>query len=102
MNNFIYIFSLITGECFKLPKDELKTLFSYQIPLTTLPKDGCKWCYGRGYDTIDSRTGVYNMCRCLQKHILPEFNVSKVKVILPNRIENLFFLEFYYFFLSFL
>ena len=86
MNNDIYVYSLITGEIFKSSQDDLNVLFPYQIPLSTLPKNKCNKCFGRGYESIDKRTGVYNACKCLQKHILPDFDTSKVRVYLPRNV----------------
>jgi hypothetical protein len=86
MNNDIYVYSLVTGQIYRTIKDDLKLLFPYQIPLASLPKNNCKKCFGRGYESLDGRTGLHNPCKCLDKHILPEFDTSKVKVYLPRGI----------------
>lgn len=82
--NDIYVFSLVTGEIFKTTQDELGLLYPYQIPLIDRPKKSCKQCYGRGYISINKSNGIYNMCTCLQKILLPNFDVSKVRVYLPR------------------
>lgn len=86
MSNYIYIFSLITGQIFETSEEDLKLLFPYQIPLSEKPKNNCKKCFGRGYESIDQKTNVYNPCKCIHKLILPDFDVSKVKVYLPRNV----------------
>lgn len=82
MNN--YYFSLVTGEVVQIEKYEIKTLFSYQIPLIAKPKPSCNACYGRGYSSY-KKGGIYNPCKCLKKIIDSEnFKSETVSVFLPK------------------
>ena len=86
MSNDMYVYSLVTGQIYKTTTDDLPLLFPYQIPLINIPKNNCKFCYGRGYDSIDQKTSLYNPCKCIHKLILPDFDTSKVKIYLPHNV----------------
>lgn len=88
MNNQLYVFSFATGEVYPIPDSNIKTLFSYQVPLTGKPKSSCRHCYGRGYFSINSDNKVYNMCRCTVKQILPGFDIETVKIYTPKWQES--------------
>lgn len=44
-------FSLTSGEIYNIAEDEVKNLDKNQIPLKNRPKDNCKKCYGRMYES---------------------------------------------------
>lgn len=66
-------YSLFSGTIYEVCSDEIPTLDDGQLPLASRPKTSCKQCYGRGYDSYDSKRSVYNVCPCMRKHVDPEY-----------------------------
>ena len=76
----LYAFSIITGQVFPIEQDDIKLLYSYQIPLTGKPKSNCNKCYGRGYTGIAVKTKFHIMCQCTAKQILEGFDTSSISI----------------------
>lgn len=83
MNNYRYCFSFVTGEVFRIEKDDIPTLFSYQIPLLNEVKRGCRSCYGRGHTGFESQKGYYIPCKCLGK-IIDKENFKAESLSIPR------------------
>lgn len=65
----VIFYSLLSGDVYELPEDELDNLDDFQIPLSKKPNSSCKKCYGRGYLGFDIHKKYYPMCRCVVKNI---------------------------------
>ena len=78
MKKFISLFS---GLIYEVYEEEIPNLDDGQVPLDSLPKASCKHCYGRGYDSHDTLKGVYNLCRCMKKHIAKGYKPRQVRIL---------------------
>jgi len=79
-----WVFSLITGQVYKLDVDEVKKLYSYQIPFKKAPKSNCKKCYGRGYEAFDTKNQVYAPCKCVTNNLIDGFDARQITVYMPR------------------
>jgi hypothetical protein len=75
--NFFY--SVFSGIIYEVCSDEIPVLDDGQVPLISKPSTSCKHCYGRGYDVHDKKRGIYCVCRCMKKHIDPEYIPKSVQ-----------------------
>lgn len=80
----MYAISIVTGEIFPIEEADVKLLFSYQIPLKTKPKSGCKKCYGRGYISIDSQTKLHHLCSCTTKCVADNYHAHALTIEMPR------------------
>lgn len=80
----LYAISIVTGEIFKIHEDDLKTLYSYQIPLKSKIPSGCKKCYGRGHIGTDSKNGLYLICSCVKRYFMDGYNPKDLVIELPR------------------
>ena len=48
------------------------------------PKPNCKWCYGRGYEGINTKTKEEIPCRCILKQIEKNARKMKTKINIKN------------------
>ena len=48
------------------------------------PKPNCKWCYGRGYIGIDTKTKEQVTCQCALKQIEKNARKLKAKINIKN------------------
>lgn len=76
-----YMFSLITGDIYKIEADELKNMDNYQIPLAKLPKSSCRRCFGRMHIGFNEKIKVYALCpkctsRCVDFKLLKDENIK--------------------------
>jgi hypothetical protein len=65
----VIYYSLVSGDVYEIPADEVENLDDFQIPLLRKPKSNCKTCYGRGYIGFDAQKKYYPMCRCIMSKI---------------------------------
>lgn len=70
----MYIYSLYSGIIYQLPDHFYSSLDDGQMPLTQIPKL-CNKCAQRGYAGFNTTTHMYNMCKCVEKHL----NYDKIK-----------------------
>lgn len=82
----LYAISIVTGEIFKIEKEDLKILYNYQIPLKSKPKGSCKKCYGRGYTSRDPKNGLHLLCRCISKCTMDGYNSSSLTIEMPRTV----------------
>jgi len=82
----VYIFSLLSGEIYKVFESELKVLDKYQIPLKAIPSSSCRKCYGRGHRGKNITLNVYTICPCMHKIIDYNRAAEEITVETPKQI----------------
>lgn len=75
--NQLKFYSVFSGTFFEIPESHVSHMDCGQIPIKAYPTDKCKNCYGRGYVGLNTKSGHYEMCRCVIKLIEPERVVHK-------------------------
>jgi hypothetical protein len=67
------IYSIFSGTIYTIPEKDLNLLINGQIPLSKMPKNNCKKCFGRGNLGRDKNNYQYVICSCIRNVIdLPE------------------------------
>lgn len=74
-------YSLFSGIIYEVEDREVKNLDDGQIPLKSKPTPSCNHCYGRGYDYIDNSKGIYNICKCMKKHIADDYKPQQIQLL---------------------
>lgn len=69
INNKIFVYSVFSGTLYSILKEDIKYLDEGQLPLTQMPKNNCKKCYGRLNVGRDHQNLTFQPCSCLRKII---------------------------------
>lgn len=82
MSEKLYAISIVTGEYFPIEQEDVKVLYSYQIPLKSKPRSGCNKCYGRGYVSVDAKNGLHHLCTCLK--VMDGYKAKELLIEMPR------------------
>ena len=83
--NTCWVYSLLTGQYYTLLKEEVKHLYSWQIPFTKKPKSNCNKCYGRAYTGHNPKSNVYEPChKCITNNLLEGYKGDKITIHMPK------------------
>lgn len=82
-DNMQKMFSLISGELYTIPSDELNTVDDYQVPIKDFPKSSCKKCYGRLYTGLSKKHNLFIICKSCSSKLI-EFEKLKSLTVPSN------------------
>ena len=61
-------FSVFSGEVYDLDEQYTGYLDCGQLKITDQPKNNCKRCHGRGFTGKNTKSGHYDVCRCVLRN----------------------------------